>query len=66
MQYFEFKVFPQNSFMDLSLLQFGEAPVKTAIPSVLPPEITISFISFYPAKVPYMPIIPRAQPKHTK
>ena len=28
MQYFEFKVFPQNSFMDLSLLQFGRSACK--------------------------------------
>lgn len=29
MQYFEFKVFPQNSFMDLSLLQFGRSGCKS-------------------------------------
>lgn len=28
MQYFEFKVFPQNNFMDLSLLQFGRSGCK--------------------------------------
>ena len=29
MQYFEFKVFPQNNFMDLSLLQFGRSGCKS-------------------------------------
>lgn len=28
MQYFEFKVFPQNNFMDLSLIQFGRSGCK--------------------------------------